>query len=112
RSRRHLMQARSFSGSLAVLLLLAGGAVLAGAGQPAKHDSPPLPREIVAAWQKAGIAPPYPVWMGLNAHGRLGRQENATGLTGAVPAFAFRRGGWKDGVVANLAVPAAPFGLD
>src|SRR5947208_3268188 len=101
------MQARSFSGPLAVLLLLAGGAVPAAAGQLPKQDPPqPLPKEIVAAWQKAGAVPG---WMGLNSGGFLAFEGEATGLADAVPAF--RIGAWKDGVVAKLPVPAAPFGL-
>ncbi|MSQ93286.1 MAG: hypothetical protein EXR98_01880 [Gemmataceae bacterium] len=125
------MQARSFSAPLTVLLLLASGtmpgcnraeqppkqdptqplpkeivAAPAGAGQPPKQDPPqPLPKEIVGAWQKAGAEAG---WVGLASNGGLDFQDKATGLADAVPAFLFS---WKDGVVAKLPVPAAPFGL-
>lgn len=103
------MQARSFSAPLAVLLLLVGGVVPAGAGQPPKQDSPkPLPKEIVAAWEKAGGEPG---WMGLHSLGFFVFAEESTGLTGAIPAFHFFFV-WEDGVVSKLPVPAAPFGLD
>lgn len=90
------MQARSFSGPLAVLLLLVGGVVPAGAGQPPKQDLPqPLPKEIVAAWDKAGGEPG---WMGLHSLGFFVFAEEATGLTGAIPEFHFfssgRTGSW------------------
>jgi hypothetical protein len=76
--------------------------------QPGKTEPPkPLPEEIVQAWEKAGARPG---WIGLNKYGKFLFAEEATGLTGAVPAFRFS--GWKDGVVAGLPVPAAPFGLD
>ena len=110
------MHARCFEIGMAVLLLLAGGADSALAQPAPKSESPkPLPKEIVAAWQKAGARPGWlgtsgPGGTGLKATGFLAFEEKATGLTGTVPAFRFDV--WKDGVVAKLPVPATPFGLD
>lgn len=102
------MQARYFEIGMAMLLLLAGGAGSALAQPEPKSDPPqPLPREIVAAWQKAGAVPGF---MGLTSDGYLAYQEKATGLAGAIPAFQFITA-WKDGVVTKLPVPEAAFGL-
>ena len=97
--------------SLAVLCLgvLCATASSVGA-QPGKADPPSsLPEEIVRAWLAS-----EPVdevgWMGLDKYGRLSFDKEATGLTGAVPAF--RISFWKDGWLAELPVPLVPFGLD
>src|SRR5262245_37902199 len=99
------MQARWFPVWLGVLLLLAG-AVAAGEGQLKQDPPQPLPKELVAAWQKAGAKPGF---MWLDSTGFLHFEEQPTGLAGAVPAFQFS--GWKNGVVARLPVPSVSFGL-
>ncbi|MEI6325503.1 MAG: hypothetical protein WCO91_08640, partial [Gemmataceae bacterium] len=104
------MQSRCFEIGMAVLLLLAGGTLASFkmAEQRPKQDPPqPLPKEIVTVWEKAGATPG---WLGLDSEGNLGFQEKATGLTDEVPGFQF--GVWRDGIVAKLPAPAAPFGLN
>ena len=101
--------------SLAVLCLgvLCATASSVGA-QPGKADPPSsLPEEIVRAWWEASRGQVYVGWMGLDKYGRLSFDKEATGLTGAVPAF--RISSWVDGRFGWLAeqpVPLVPFGLD
>jgi hypothetical protein len=76
------------------------------AQQPDKKDLPkPLPDNIVKAWKDAGATVG---WMKVEESGLLTFVEKPE--AGAVPAFRFPK--WKDGIVAKLPVPEAPFGLD
>ena len=104
------MQARCFEIGIAVLLLLASGTLASCkmAEQPPKQDPPqPLPKEIVTVWEKAGARPG---WLGLDSSRLLVFRKEANGLTDEVSGFQF--GVWRDGIVAKLPAPAAPFGLN
>jgi hypothetical protein len=71
-----------------------------------KKDLPqPLPDNIIKAWKEAGATVG---WMKVEPSGGLSFVEKPE--AGAIPAFRFLK--WKDGVVAKLPVPEAPFGLD
>src|SRR6516162_4261566 len=72
---------------------------------PRKH----LPPEIVAAWKKAGAEVG---WMPVDEFRMtLFRPANA-GVAGDLPAMSFSYPSYKEGVLANLPIPADAFGLD
>lgn len=76
------------------------------AEQPENKDLPkPLPEHIVKAWKDAGATVG---WMKVEKSGALSFVEKPE--AGAIPAFRFPK--WKDGLVAKLPIPEAPFGLD
>src|SRR5258708_5895319 len=90
---------------LAFALVLVTGP-LGSAAQPGKKDPPkPLPDNITKAWKDAGATVG---WITVDSSGVPTFVEKPE--AGAVPAFRFLK--WKDGVVAKLPVPEAPFGLD
>ncbi|MFO0863227.1 MAG: hypothetical protein U0744_00955 [Gemmataceae bacterium] len=75
------------------------------AGEAGKNDLPkPLPDDVVKAWKDAGATVG---WMKEDENGILRFFEKAE--AGAIPAF--QLAAWKDGVVAKLPMPKAPFGL-
>lgn len=85
-----------------VLIAAQSGAV----AQPDAKDLPKaLPENVVKAWTAAGATVG---WIKVDTSGVPSFVEKAE--PGAVPAFRFAA--WKDGVVAKLPAPTAPFGLD
>jgi len=77
--------------------------IIARTDQP-KDFPKPLPDNITKAWKDAGATVG---WMKMEESGLLTFVEKPE--PGAIPAFQFPK--WKDGVVAKLPVPEAPFGL-
>jgi len=65
----------------------------------------PLPDNIIKAWKDAGATVG---WMKVESSGGLSFVDKPE--AGAIPAFRFPK--WKNGVVAKLPIPEAPFGLD
>jgi len=72
--------------------------------RPTPELPKPLPDDVVKAWKDAGATLG---WMKGNEYGYLVWHDKPE--AGAVPAFRF--GEWKDGVVAKLPAPKAPFGI-
>jgi hypothetical protein len=76
------------------------------ADDPIKKEPPkPLPDSIVKAWKDAGA---IVGWVQVETNGSVTYLEKPE--PGAIPAF--RMAKWKEGVVAKLPAPEAPFGLD
>ncbi len=95
-----------WGGVLAALVLACGGRELWAAPAPLpKAGSPPLPWEVVQAWQQAGA---LEGWVG-NHSGLLVFRSKPEGLTDVVPAFQFSA--WQVGLLGKLSAPQAPFGL-
>src|SRR5262249_14814796 len=94
---------------LAALAVLASCGLGRGADPPpAKKDLPkPLPKEIVAAWKKAGA---QVGWMRVEESGSIRFLPEEKGVAGDLPALRFSP--WKRGVSGTLPAPAAAFGLD
>src|SRR5262249_24957893 len=93
--------------AFAALLLLAGvgGQSLSAPLPRPKEQLQPLPRELVAAWTKAGATAG---WMIVEPWA-VPFREAAEGKRGEVPAFVF--GKWPEGVVGQLPQPQRAFGL-
>src|SRR5262249_35538718 len=67
----------------------------------------PLPGEITSAWQKAGA---MIGWMRVARADFLHFVPQKAGLDDVLPAFKFTV--WKEGLLAKLPAPEAPFGLN
>ena len=95
--------------ALGAIAMFTTGVITALAGPlPGKNDPPkPLPEEIVLAWKKAGADV---CWLRVNRGGGFEFPPDAESVAGDLPAFRFY--GWKEGLLANLPAPTAPFGLD
>ena len=92
---------------LAVLAVLAscGLDVFAGADADKKEAPKPLPREIVKAWRGIGA---NVGWMKMDL-GDNGPEFQVEGEIRAMTVFQFTE--WKEGVLAKMPDPGAPFGL-
>src|SRR5262245_24934663 len=93
----------------ALVVLLCGGLSAHAAPVPKATDpqpAPPLPRELIAEWEKAGAKAG---WIGLNVDGWISFSEKQAAVTGAVPAFQFAN--WDEVALAKLRAPETPFGL-
>ena len=93
--------------TFATLLLLTGGGRESPSAPlpPAMAPGQPLPRELVAAWTKAGATVG---WM-KDDEGWLLFRQGVEGKPGEVPAFHF--GKWTGGAVGQLPQPQRAFGL-
>lgn len=89
---------------LFTLVLVTGQSGLAVQPDP-KVLPKALPENVVKAWKDAGATVG---WITVSTSGVPTFVEKAE--AGAIPAFRFAK--WKDGVVAKLPAPEAPFGLD
>src|SRR5580692_5183895 len=92
---------------LAVLAVLASGGlnVFAGADADKKEAPKPLPREIVKAWRGIGA---NVGWMKMD----LGDNRPTFQVEGEIRVTTvFQFSGWKEGVLAKMPDPEAPFGL-
>src|SRR5262245_51740396 len=91
-------------------ILLATCALGAAADlQPSSSQPQPLPKDLVAAWKKAGAAVG---WVHVNEFGSPGYEfvDENKATAGDVPAF---WGGFKcEGVLSKLPQPETPFALD
>ncbi|HVS37947.1 MAG TPA: hypothetical protein VMS17_20475 [Gemmataceae bacterium] len=67
----------------------------------------PSPRDVVAAWEKAGATTG---WMSMSESGILVFRSGGEGKAGEVPAFRFRA--WGERLLSQLPSPDQPFGLD
>src|SRR5271166_5815772 len=92
---------------LAVLAVLAncGLDVFAGADADKKEAPEPLPREIVKAWRGIGA---NVGWMKMDL-GDNGPEFQVESKARATTVFQFTQ--WKEGVLAKIPDPGAPFGL-
>src|SRR5262245_50092143 len=87
-------------------VVLVAVALGAGPGRVGGQEPKPLPAEVTAAWEKAGAKAG---WLGRIKLGHPVFRATAAGKEGEVPAFQFRE--WRDGAIAKLPQPGAPFGL-
>src|SRR5438874_2734396 len=94
---------------ITMLTLLTTCGLSAATAQPPGKTDPlkPLPAAIFEAWKDAGAKAG---WMRADKFGLLEFLPENKGRAGDLPAF--KLPAWKDGLLAQLPVPATGFGLD